>query len=41
MGRDLSFLAPEILLSLAVVAMLIAEMLRKPRLTLWIGLARG
>jgi NADH-quinone oxidoreductase subunit N len=39
MGRDLSFLAPEILLSLAVIAMLIAEMLRKPRLTLWIGLA--
>uniref|UniRef100_UPI004047C1D8 NADH-quinone oxidoreductase subunit N n=1 Tax=Yoonia sp. TaxID=2212373 RepID=UPI004047C1D8 len=39
MGRDLSFLAPEILLSLAVVAMLIAEMLRKPRLALWIGLA--
>tara|TARA_R110002051_G_scaffold7035_3_gene33038 strand:+ start:14146 stop:15510 length:1365 start_codon:yes stop_codon:yes gene_type:complete len=39
MGRDLSFLAPEILLSLAVVAMLIAEMLRRPQLALWIGMA--
>lgn len=38
MGRDLSFLVPEIVLSLAIVAMLIAEMLRKPRLTLWIGI---
>lgn len=39
MGRDLSFLIPEILLSLAVVAMLIAEMARMARLTLWFGLA--
>ena len=32
MARDLSFLIPEILLSLAVVAMLIAEMARLARL---------
>ena len=38
MARDLSFLIPEILLSLAVVAMLIAEMARLARLALWIGL---
>ena len=39
MARDLSFLIPEILLSLAVVFMLFAEMARMPRLALWIGLA--
>ncbi|HEY9091563.1 NADH-quinone oxidoreductase subunit N [Parasphingorhabdus sp.] len=39
MARDLSFLIPEILLSLAVVAMLIAEMARMARLVLWLGLA--
>jgi len=39
MGRDLPFLIPEILLSLAVVAMLIAEMVRMARLALWFGLA--
>ncbi len=39
MGRDLSFLIPEILLSLTAFAMLIAEMARLARLALWIGLA--
>jgi NADH-quinone oxidoreductase subunit N len=39
MGRDLSFLIPEILLSLTVFIMLIAEMARLARLALWIGLA--
>ncbi len=39
MARDLSFLIPEILLSLAVVAMLLAEMARMARLALALGLA--
>jgi NADH-quinone oxidoreductase subunit N len=39
MGRDLSFLIPEILLSLTAFVMLIAEMARMARLALWIGLA--
>ena len=38
MARDLSFLYPELLLSLAVVFMLVAEMLRAPRLVLAGGL---
>ena len=39
MARDLSLLIPEILLSLAVVFMLFAEMARMARLALWIGLS--
>ncbi len=39
MARDLSFLFPEMSLALAVVFMLIAEMVRMPRLALTIGLA--
>jgi len=39
MARDLSFLIPELLLSMAVVLMLVAEMLRAPRLALAFGLA--
>ena len=39
MARDLSLLIPEIVLSLAVVFMLFAEMARMARLALWIGLA--
>jgi len=39
MARDLSFLVPELVLSLAVVFMLLAEMARLARLALWIGLA--
>jgi len=39
MARDLSFLIPEILLSLTVVFMLFAEMARLARLALWLGLA--
>jgi NADH-quinone oxidoreductase subunit N len=38
MARDLSFLIPEITLSMAVVFMLIAEMVRMPRLALAFGL---
>jgi len=38
MARDLSFLYPELLLSLTVVFMLVAEMLRAPRLVLAGGL---
>ncbi len=39
MARDLSFLLPEMLLAVAVVFMLVAEMLRRARLALAIGLA--
>lgn len=38
MARDLSFLFPELLLAATVVVMLIAEMLRAPRLVLIFGL---
>jgi len=38
MARDLAFLYPELLLAVAVVFMLIAEMLRLPKLALTIGL---
>ncbi len=38
MARDLSFLIPEMTLSMAVVFMLIAEMVRMPRLALVFGL---
>ena len=39
MGRDLSFLIPELTLAVAAMLMLVAEMLRLPRLVLGLGLA--
>ena len=39
MARDLSFLIPEMTLALAVALMLVAEMVRLPRLVLGIGIA--
>ena len=38
MARDLSFLFPELMLASTVVLMLVAEMLRAPRLALTFGL---
>ncbi len=38
MGRDLSFLYPEMTLAVAAMLMLVAEMARLPRLALWLGL---
>ena len=38
MARDLSFLFPELMLASTVVLMLVAEMLRAPRLALAFGL---
>ena len=39
MGRDLSFLIPELTLAITAMLMLVAEMLRLPRITLVLGLA--
>ena len=39
MGRDLSFLIPELTLAITAMLMLVAEMLRLPRITLVMGLA--
>lgn len=39
MARDLSFLFPELMLASTVVLMLVAEMLRAPRLALTFGLS--